>query len=256
MTTQSKSKRHPNPLDQARQPEPQKAKKQAAAPSLTCKRCGSLYSASRDKSSEGLCRRCKEQEFRARRREFTILRARNIFSHSDSWVILDVKTTRLDYDADDYGEVVKIALLDLVTGEYFESLVKPAEPILPEATALHGITNEMVQDAPDFLDVYQQVWGIIAGRNLVVYSQPIVRYPLEKSAARYQIEVSIGLDSLEYMYSDYIGKQIYFREGRRPKPLPGGDHTSLGDCQAILRLLTLIAETELPADQVGTFGAP
>jgi len=189
------------------------------------------------------------------RREWAIKCARNIFNHSDSRVILDVKTTRLNYDDDYYGEVVKIALLDLVTGDSFESLVKPCELILPEATALHGITNKMVQDAPDFLDVYQKVLGIIAGRHLVVYNLALARYSLEKSTARYEIEVEIGVESLEFMYSDYIGKRIYYREEHKPIPLPGGDNTSLGDCQAILRLLKQIAETELPADRV-TSGPP
>ena len=65
------------------------------------------------------------------------------------FVAFDTETTGLSPHAERLVEVAAVRF-DLVTGakEYFQTLVNPGKPIPWEASRIHGITDEMVFDAP------------------------------------------------------------------------------------------------------------
>jgi len=81
--------------------------------------------------------------------------------------VVDVETTGL---SPRYGDrVVEIGLLRTQAGREvtFESLVNPRRPISPGATAVHGITQEMVATAPWFGEVADRIWALLDGAVLV-----------------------------------------------------------------------------------------
>lgn len=80
--------------------------------------------------------------------------------------MLDTETTGIEYDS----EIVDIAIIDLDKNLIFASLVKPICPIPEEATMIHGITNEMVADAPSWLEVWAQVQKLLSGKTLLIYN--------------------------------------------------------------------------------------
>jgi hypothetical protein len=43
------------------------------------------------------------------------------------------------------------------------------------------------------------------------------------------------------LYAQWVGEWSHYHRSYRWQPLPGGDHTALGDCLATLRLLQRIA---------------
>ena len=65
-------------------------------------------------------------------------------------IYYDTETTGIRPDKE---RIVEIAAYDPVSGAQFVQLVNPGIPIPAEATAIHGITNEMVAEAPSFADV-------------------------------------------------------------------------------------------------------
>ena len=80
--------------------------------------------------------------------------------------VLDTETTGLDQRA----EIVSIAIVDQDGQTLLNTLVKPTRPIPPDATRIHGITNEAVADAPSWAEVYVQVKQIISGHPLIIYN--------------------------------------------------------------------------------------
>ena len=83
----------------------------------------------------------------------------------DDWTILDTETTGL-YDA----QIVEIAIIDRTGQTLLDTFIKPTIPIPPETTALHGITDAMVADAPSFPEVYPRIMEVLKGKRVLIYN--------------------------------------------------------------------------------------
>lgn len=88
-------------------------------------------------------------------------------------LFLDTETTGLSA-AD---EICEIAIVDLDGGVLINSLVKPTKPIPPGASDIHGITNDMVQNAPTFCDLLPELGRILNGRIVMIYN---VEFDIDK----------------------------------------------------------------------------
>ena len=82
-------------------------------------------------------------------------------------VALDIETTGLDQDT---CRIIELALCDEDGQILVHTLVNPGCQIPPEATAVHGITDEMVADAPRFAVLAAEVQAAIADATLVSYA--------------------------------------------------------------------------------------
>jgi len=85
---------------------------------------------------------------------------------SSDFVIVDTETTGLGTDA----EIVEISIIDADGTDLFTSLVRPNMPITPELTAIHGIDNDMVRNAPTWADVHDCVMHLFSGRKIAIYN--------------------------------------------------------------------------------------
>lgn len=70
-----------------------------------------------------------------------------------NYVIVDLETTGLDPDNNDIIEVGAINVVNDVVCDTFVSFVSPRKSVPPKATAINGITNNMLINAPDVLSV-------------------------------------------------------------------------------------------------------
>jgi DNA polymerase III epsilon subunit-like protein len=93
------------------------------------------------------------------------------------FVVLDTETTGLQR-----GEIVQIALVDAQGKMLLDSLVKPLSRIPREATAIHHITDSMVNDAPPWAEVSPQVEKLLRGRDVIVYNASFDRKMMHQSA--------------------------------------------------------------------------
>lgn len=88
-----------------------------------------------------------------------------------TFAVVDVETTGMRAAGDD--RITDIAVV-LVQGDRtelaFESLINPGCPISPQITALTGITEAMVAQAPTFDQVADQVLAALAGRVFVAHN--------------------------------------------------------------------------------------
>ena len=106
----------------------------------------------------------REVGFIERDRVSAVLWAREQLSQND-WVILDTETTG-SYDA----EIVEIAIIERTEETLLDTLIKPSIPIPAEVTEIHGITDEMVADAPTFPQVYPRIDAALKKKRVIIYN--------------------------------------------------------------------------------------
>jgi DNA polymerase-3 subunit epsilon len=132
------------------------------------------------------------------------------------------------------------------TGEVLlATLVKPSIPIPPEASQVHGITDEHVASAPTFPEIYPQLRALVAGRDVVAYNASFDRSMVHAARRRYGLP-RLGVKSWQCameQYSVWCGEWSAYWEDYRLHALPGGEHSTVGDCLATLQLLRVMAAT-------------
>ena len=104
----------------------------------------------------------------------------------------DLETTGLDISKD---RIVEIAVLKIDPGGKKDSLhmfLNPEMPIDPRATAVHGIRDEDVADAPTFSQVARNLADFIAGCDLAGYNCNRFDVPLlAEEFARANVEIDL-----------------------------------------------------------------
>lgn len=92
-------------------------------------------------------------------------------------IYYDTETTGVRPDKD---RIIEIAAYDPVRDRSFESLINPDCPIPPEASAIHNITDEMVEKAPLFLEVGEKFIEFCEGEVVLIahnndaFDQPFI----------------------------------------------------------------------------------
>lgn len=94
-----------------------------------------------------------------------------------TWAVLDLETTGLG-EQDRICEIAIVMMREGAVVEAWSSLVNPGIPIPPEATAVHGITDAMVLDAPTIQQLRVEVLvrirqaAALVGYNIYKADQP------------------------------------------------------------------------------------
>lgn len=89
-------------------------------------------------------------------------------------VLFDTETTGLDPLLGD--RVIEIAALelenDLPTGRHFHRFVHPGRDIAEDATRVHGITLDMLRDAPRFEEIVDELLDFLGDGPLIAHNAP------------------------------------------------------------------------------------
>lgn len=80
-------------------------------------------------------------------------------------LFLHSKTT----GAGDLAEVVEIAILDSSGKPLVDELVKPKRHIRTDATEEHGVTDDMVDNAPRWVEILPRIEEVMLGKKVCVY---------------------------------------------------------------------------------------
>lgn len=177
--------------------------------------------------------------------------------NSSNWVVLDTETTGLGTTA----EAVQIGILAPDGTVLLDALIKPVNPIPSDATAVHGITNQMVANSPTFLDVLPQINNHLKHRTVAIYNAPYDKRILEQSLAAHIVDYreyvgEFGFDVLNWIdimqpYAEYWGAWSEWHQSYTWQKLANacrqqgikvnGAHSAIGDCQMTLALIKKIA---------------
>ncbi len=89
-------------------------------------------------------------------------------------IILDTETTGLNVQ--EGHRMIEIGALEMIdrklTGRTFHHYLNPLREIEAGAIAVHGITNEFVQDKPVFPSLAHELIEFIAGSELIIHNAP------------------------------------------------------------------------------------
>jgi DNA polymerase-3 subunit epsilon len=98
-------------------------------------------------------------------------------------VYMDTETTGLQKSA----EIIEVCLIDDNAQVLFQSLVRPTSRIPVDALRIHGITNEMVKDAPAWFSVWPKVEAALNGRQVGIYNAEFDLRLIYQTNLRYHI---------------------------------------------------------------------
>ena len=112
----------------------------------------------------------------------------------------DLETTGINITKD---RIVEISILKIFPNRNKESktwLVNPMIPIPPETTAVHGITNEKVKDAPTFKQISKKIFEMIKDSNLAGFNSDRFDIPLlAEEMLRCEIDINFKTISIYFI---------------------------------------------------------
>ncbi len=171
-------------------------------------------------------------------------------ANKQNYLILDTETTGLDGVA----EVVEVSIIDLDENVIFDKLIKPKIPLTAELTDIHGISNEMLVDAPTFNEVYEEIRQILNGKIMLIYNANFDFRILNQSAAHYGLpRFNIHYHCVMMWYAEYFGDWNEYKQSYRWQKLVNAAdaesvdltdltlHRAKADCIATARLIKKIA---------------
>ena len=127
-------------------------------------------------------------------------------------IVLDTETTGID--PRDGHRIIEIGALELVnqmpTGEQLHIYINPEREIDAGAVAVHGLTNEFLDDKPLFADIAEAFLDFIGTDPLVIHNAPFdmgfINAELEK-LGRASLPMERAIDTLTMARKKFPGAQ-------------------------------------------------
>ncbi|MFS0783381.1 exonuclease domain-containing protein [Bacillus sp. 1P06AnD] len=202
---------------------------------LTCERCNKPETAFKHLVLlEGikLCRHCYGEAERKLLEQLGKECALQTFGkwYKEDFYILDTETTSLE------GEVIEISIVDAKGSVIFNELVKPFGPISLDAKAIHGITEEMLDDKPTFKEIYKNLKPILENKLILIFNEIFDREAIFRSCDNWKLKTpNWQTDCVMKAYADYIQTDRYVSLANASGQWPA--HRALNDCQSTLKVI-------------------
>ncbi|WP_151765803.1 3'-5' exonuclease [Acinetobacter colistiniresistens] len=167
-----------------------------------------------------------------------ILKARQLVK--EGFLALDTETTGVRRDS----EIVEIAVLDQNGATVFHSLVKPSKPIPAQVIAIHGITNEMVQDAPTFSEIAIPLLEVLSNKNIVAHNAYFDRKMIEYEFSKYNFCLNAHWECTMLLSTERYKKWNKLNEAMAMFGLKsnGVAHRALSDAECCRQILIALSE--------------
>lgn len=159
--------------------------------------------------------------------------------------VFDVESTGVNPATD---RIVQIAILRLHPDgrtDKYQSLVNPTVPIPADATAVHGITDDMVKDAPTFRQIAPRLIKAFqnadfCGFNLVRFDLPLVREEFKRAGISTEVSDGVAPPCILDAYVLWVKQETRTLSDavrRFLKREHAGAHDALADVEATLEVV-------------------
>lgn len=95
------------------------------------------------------------------------LKGQSLFAFPSDYTVVDIETNGFISGTCEIIEVSALKVRNETIQDSFSSLIKPTQPINWLTTRLTGITDKMVENAPDVNEVMQNFYGFIGKDTLI-----------------------------------------------------------------------------------------
>jgi DNA polymerase III subunit epsilon len=158
-------------------------------------------------------------------------------------VFLDLETTGTNTSKDRIVQIGAIkaepTLLKILAQK--ETLINPMIPIPKEATDIHGITDEMVKDAPTFAQISKSLHEYLlecdyAGYNILTFDVPMLSAEFERCGLIWPLPGSYFIDAMVIFREKEkrdLAAAVTFYTGKTLE----GAHGAVADCKGTLEVL-------------------
>lgn len=184
------------------------------------------------------------------RREAAMAWARETIQH-ERVVFLDTETTGFGPRA----EIIDIGIVAADGTVLLDTLVRPGAPIPPATSKVHGLFDHDVAGAPQWTDVYPEIYRLLVGTRVVVYNAPFDSGMVANSCQRAGLVIpSAQWQCAMRQYSGFVGPAAV-QPGRGPSRwykldlaaaafgiAPGG-HRALADADVCRRVVVGMADS-------------
>lgn len=156
-------------------------------------------------------------------------------------IYLDLETTGVDINEDRIVQIAALKITETGEEELKDILVNPTIPIPKEASDVHGITDDKVEDAPTFKQISKSLHKWLEGYDLITYNGNKFDLPLLLSEFK-RVGIELDLDDVNLVDSLVIERllnpkdlsSVYFRY--TGKELEGA-HDAKNDIYALKEIL-------------------
>ncbi|HDZ40034.1 MAG TPA: 3'-5' exonuclease [Marinobacter sp.] len=165
-------------------------------------------------------------------------------------VYLDTETTSFSSS----GQIINLALIDSDGQALINTLIRPTIPIPEKATAIHGIRNDDIVDAPAFSEVLINLAMLTENRIIIVYNAAFDWRMLRQSAGAHQLKSShIKTDMVCAMrlYTQFFGEKTTLTKAAQQLglDLPTTLHRAAADAALCREVVMAMAATPLPGEE-------
>ena len=153
----------------------------------------------------------------------------------DHAVYLDTETTGLKPGS----EIVELAIIDNAGRALLDTLIRPQRPIPRDSSAIHGIFDSDVSNAPNWESVYSSVLEIVRNRRVVVYNREYDRGIIDALCRESQLDLLPGkwkcsMIAFGWLHGEWDDRFNHYRWHRLDNVttslgIPGGGHRARSD---------------------------
>lgn len=161
-------------------------------------------------------------------------------------VIIDIESTGI-LRQDPNTEIVQICAINTAGRPILTMMLKPDRPMSAEVQGIHGITNEMVEDKPFFIQVAKIIAKYLEGKHVIAYNADFDIALLVHMFQKYKEPVPkfSGASCAMDQYSAWVGEWSKKKNDVKWQKLPNlsgmASHDALSDCLSTLKVIQKMA---------------